>query len=357
MTSVPTQRTVKVAILAFETFAAIPITGPMDILNKSCALWRGVHGDDGRGTTFEVELVSLSKRPLHFGDFVTLHPNATILTAKKPDVILIPSVGDDVLESVRSLRAFIPWIKACSTRGARVVSLCTGAFLLAESGLLDGRTATTHWFFAELFRKTYPNVELHPERLIVDEGDIITSGAATSFLDLVLYLIELFAGHDAALLTAKVLLIEMGRHTQLPYTMFSTRKMHGDRAILRVQQFMEANGHREFTIESLARRAGMSVRNFDRRFLQAVGETPSAYVQKLRIEKAKRLLEHGKQTIEEIAGKVGYTDERSFRRLFRVLTDLSPNAYRQKYGARAAQVLAPVQGSRRHLGLVAPEQR
>ncbi len=346
MTRVSTRRTVNVAILAFETFATIPITGPMDILNKSCALWRGTHPDDTSGTDFEIQLVSLTKRPLRFGDWATLHPHASVLTAKKPDLILIPSAGDNVMESLDSLRAFIPWIKACSAQGARVVSLCTGAFLLAESGLLDGRTATTHWFFADLFRKHYPTVDLRPERLIVDEGNVITSGAATSFLDLVLYLIEMYSGHEAAVLTAKVLLIEMGRYTQLPYTIFSARKMHGDRRILRAQQFIEEHGHREFTIDTLARRAGMSVRNFDRRFRNAVGETPSAYLQKLRIEKAKRLLENSQHTIEEIASAVGYEDERSFRRLFRALTDLSPTAYRRKY-TRSIEVSAPLNDSRR----------
>jgi len=331
-----TQPVIKVAILAFETFASIPITGPMDILNKSCALWRGATGDGAGQPAFDIELVSLSRKPLHFGDAVTLHPGATIATARKPDLILIPSAGDNVLESLPSLRAFVPWITACSSQGARVVSLCTGAFLLAECGLLDGRAATTHWFFADLFRATYPKVDLHPERLIVDEGSVITSGAATSFLDLALYLVELYSGHDAAVLTAKVLLIEMGRYTQLPFTIFSAQKMHGDEPILRAQQFIETHGHRPLTVESLARRAGMSVRTFDRRFFAAVGETPSSYLQKLRIEKAKRLLENGQDTIEDIANRIGYEDPRSFRRLFKVLTDLSPQAYRRKYRPQRA---------------------
>src|SRR5215472_16474774 len=226
------QRTVRVAILTFESFGTIAITGPMDILNKACTLSRGIYGDEAGEVTFEIELVSLCKSPLRFGDSVTLHPHASLATAKNPDLVLIPSAGDNVLESLGSLRPFIPWIKSCAARGARIVSLCTGAFLLAESALLDGRTATTHWSFAELFRKTYPKVDLHPERLIVDEGNVITSGAAMAFLDLVLYLIELYCGHNVAVLTAKVLLIEMGRHTQLPYTIFSTHKVHNDQQIL-----------------------------------------------------------------------------------------------------------------------------
>ena len=328
-------RVVKVAILAFETFAAIPITGPMDILNKSCALMRGL-GDGIATTNFTIELVSLGKTPLRFGDSVVVRPHATIATAKKPDLILIPSVGDEVLESLKVLRPFVPWIKSCAAKGARVVSTCTGAFLLAETGLLDGRIATTHWFFADLFRKTYPKVKLHPEHLIVDEDNVITSGAATSFLDLVLYLIELYCGHEAAVTTAKVLLIEMGRHTQLPYTIFWKHKMHADREILAVQQLMEDQMHKELSVEQIAQRVGMSVRNFDRRFRNAVGEAPSIYLQKVRIEKAKRLLETTSDNVEQIMFKVGYEDARSFRRLFHSLTDLSPKEYRQKYRARVS---------------------
>lgn len=339
------RRATNVAILAFETFAAIPITGPMDILNKSCSLLREARADDLNAANFNIELVALKKAPIRFGDSVTVHPHASILTAETPDLVLIPSAGDNVIESLSSLMPFIPWIKACSARGARVVSMCTGSFLLAESGLLDGRSATTHWFFADLFRRTYPKVNLYPERMLIDEGNVITSGAATSFLDLVLYLIEMYFGREAAVFTAKILLIEMGRYTQLPYTIFSTQKMHDDRQIRRVQHFMETNLSREITVDGLAQRSGMSARNFDRRFRAAVGETPSSYMQKLRVEKAKRLLETTHETIGEIMLSVGYEDERSFRRLFHSLTALSPKAYRKKYGTTLTHQPAPRVGS------------
>jgi transcriptional regulator GlxA family with amidase domain len=337
MKSTPKNRPINVAILAFETWAAIPIIGPMDILNNSCALWREKRGKGSHDATFDIQLVSLKKGDIRFGDAVTVHPHASISTAKNPDMVLVPSLGDDVLESLALQRGFIPWIKTCSAAGARLVSMCTGSFLLAESGVLDGRSATTHWFYADLFRRSFPKVNLCPERMIVDEGSVITAGAATSFLDLILYLMELYCGREAAILTAKVLLIEMGRHTQLPYTIFSGRKMHDDKPILRAQQFMETNLSREIAIEVLAKLVGMSVRNFDRRFRAAVDEAPSSYVQKLRIEKAKRLLETTNAGIAEIMLQVGYEDERSFRRLFHVLTQLSPKGYRRRYGARAVE--------------------
>lgn len=332
MVSIQRQRSINVSILAFETFATMPITGPMDILNKASAVWSGIYGVDVPYKSFNIQLVALTRKPLHFGGCITLRPHASIATAKKPDLILIPSAGENVMENLDRLRPFVPWIKQCASQGTRVASLCTGAFLLAETGLLDGRAATTHWFLADLFRRTYSKVKLQPERLIVDEGNVITSGAATSFLDLALYLIELYNGHQAAVLVAKAFLIEMGRRTQLPHTIFAIHDAHNDRQILWIQQFMRQNLRRKLTTQMMAAQLGMSVRNFDRRFRNAVGEAPSIHLQKLRVESAKRLLETTDDSIEEIMIEVGYEDERSFRRLFRSLTGVSPKAYRSKYG-------------------------
>jgi len=329
------ERIIKVAVLGFESFAPLPIIGPIDILNESCTLQKKALGPRESRTTFDVELVSLSRKPLHFDGVVTLLPQTTISQIKRPDLILIPSSGPKILQLLEPLRAYIPWLQTCSAAGTRVVGMCTGVFLLAETGLLNRRTATTHWNFADLFRRKYPAVNLRPERLIVDEGNVITSGAATSFTDLALYLIELYCGHEAAVLTAKVLLLEMGRYTQLPYTIFSTQKTHDDREVLRIQQFMEHKFNEHLTIEFLARRAGMSGRNFSRRFQRATGELPSLYLQKLRIEKAKRLLESTDSSISDIMQKVGYSDERSFRRLFRSLTELPPKLYRKQYAMNA----------------------
>jgi len=342
------QRTLEVAVLMVDTFAPITILGPLDMLNAACEIWRSVCGDDIRGTTFQTELVSLEKKPVRFGRRVTLYPDASIDNAKTPDLIVIPppGLGDNITASLKVSRGFIPWIKACSSNGTRIVALCTGSFLLAETGLLNGRTATTHWMCASLFRKMYPKVDLQPERLIVDEGNIITSSAAMSFQDVMLYLIELYGGREAAIVTAKTLLVDVGRQAQLPFTSFSAQKTHDDRQILRVQGLMESESHQKMTMKYLARSGGMSMRNFDRRFRNATGESPSSYMQRIRIEKAKRLLETSTHTVDEIMYKVGYEDSRSFHRLFRDFTTLSPKAYRLKYGMRAPSTFS----TKRHRG-------
>lgn len=331
------RRTIKTAILAYKTFASVPVIGPMFLLKAGCGIWSAANGGDPREATFDVQLVSLAKKSIRFPDEVTVHPTASIENAVRPDLIFIPSIGDtfmvdDFARSIKPHRGFVPWIKSCAAQGTRVVSMCTGAFLLAATGLLDGRRATTHWFWAEEFRKMYPKVALHPEKLIVDEGNVITSGAATSFNDLALYLIELYCGREAAILSSKLLAIDMRPRTQLPYTIFSSQKAHNDRQILQIQHFIESESRRNPTLQSLAKRAGMSQRNFDRRFRKATGEPPSTYIQKLRVENAKRLLESTNDTVEEVADKVGYDDSRSFRRLFYKHTALSPKSYRAKYG-------------------------
>jgi transcriptional regulator GlxA family with amidase domain len=203
-------RPINVATLAFEAFAAMPITVAKNILDKSSAVWDGSYRARMPCAPFNVEFVSLTTEPLHFASYTTLHPHASIITGKKRDLIFIPSAGENVIENLDWMRLFIPWIKLCARRGTGVVSLCTDAFLLSETVLLDGRAATTHWFLADVFRRAYPKVNLQPERFIVDEGNVITSGAATSFLDLALYLIELYNGHQAAVLVANAFLIERG---------------------------------------------------------------------------------------------------------------------------------------------------
>jgi transcriptional regulator GlxA family with amidase domain len=212
--------------------------------------------------------------------------------------------------------------------------MCTGAFVLGAAGLLDGKRATTHWFFADEFKRRFPRVDLQVQKMIVDEGDIVTCGAVTAYLNLMIYLVEKYFGHDIALRTAKMYLIDMDRPSQLPFRTYRFPVSYGDRSIARIQEFIEEHSKEDLTIDDLARRAGMSVRNLSRRFKSATGEGFANYIQKFRIETAKRLFESTELSASEIMYQVGYNDERSFRRLFKHHSGLSPKQYRTKFKIR-----------------------
>ena len=225
-------------------------------------------------------------------------------------------------------------VSQCYKSGSHVASICTGAFVLGAAGLLDGKRATTHWFFANEFKRRFPRVDLREQQMIVDEGDIITCGAVTAYLNLIIYLVDKYFGHDIALRTAKMYLIDMDRPSQLPFQIYRFPVSYNDSSIARIQEFIGGHFKEDLTIDDIAKRGGMSVRNFSRRFKSATGESFSNYIQKLRIETAKRLLESAEFSASEVMYRVGYSDERSFRRLFKRHTGLSPKHYRTKFKTR-----------------------
>jgi transcriptional regulator GlxA family with amidase domain len=318
-----------IVIPLLKTENSIGAVGPIEILTKTCALWRQLSGGKSKAPLFDVQIVSENGKPVTFANGITIHPNATIGKVK-PDLIVVPSI-DEELHALQRNKPLVAWIKESFKRGAHVSSLCTGAFVLGASGVLDGRRATTHWFFADEFRRRFPKVELRESHMVVDEGDIVTCGGATTFLNLMIYLIEKYFSHDLAVHASKVFLIDMDRPSQLPFKIHTFSAIHGDKAIARIQGFMAEHFKEELMIENVAKRAGMSGRNFSRRFKNATGEAFSSYVQMLRIENAKRLFETTDSSISEIMCQVGYNDERSFRRLFKQHTGLAPKYYRNKF--------------------------
>ncbi len=328
---------ITIAIPLFSSSTAIGIVGPLDVLGKACLIRDNLNGNRSGRPFFRVALVGLDTQPVVCPNGVTLQPHLTVRNCKKPDVVLIPSVDEDVARSVPANRAFVPWLKTCHDRGSILGSLCTGAFMLAETGLLDGEEATTHWFFAPAFKRRYPRVKLQVEKMILDRGQIITSGAGTSFLNLALYLVEKYCGHEVATLSAKLMLIDPGRLSQLPYAEFSGSRAHRDSAVLKAQSIIERDFARPISTDEIAHSSGLSVRSLNRRFKVATGHTPGTYLQRVRIEAAKRLLEREKQSVDEIRYAVGYEDARAFRRLFYRHTDLTPRAYRLKFSPRLKQ--------------------
>lgn len=246
-------------------------------------------------------------------------------------LILPPSLGAPVTPEVA--RPVAAWLRDYHAAGCILASICAGAFLLAETGLLDGRTATTHWTYAEAFSQRFPQVALDIDRLIIDDGGIITAGGLMSWTDLGLRLVDRFLGPTVMLEAAQLLLIDPPGREQRFYNSFVPRLNHGDAAILKVQHWMQATGGKEAGLSMLSERAGMEERTFLRRFHKATGLTSTDYAQRLRVSKARELLQFGSLSVDAIAWEVGYRDLAGFRKVFLRIVGLTPGEYRKRFRA------------------------
>ena len=235
----------------------------------------------------------------------------------------------------RDAAPFVPWIKAHHRRGTRVCSVCAGAFLLAETGLLDERPATTHWALADTFGQRFPQVRLDVAKLLIDDGDVVTAGGVMAWIDLGLRLIEQLLSPTTMLATARMFLVDPAGREQRFYSSHSPRLGHGDSAILKVQQWLQAQHGATITIAGLARTAGLGERTFLRRFRGATGQTPTSYLQQLRVARARELLELSSLAVDDVAWKVGYADPSAFRKIFQRIMGLSPGAYRQRFSTQS----------------------
>lgn len=259
-----------------------------------------------------------------------------ISQTKHTDVVIIPSLFTDADGEWHTGRyaQVSDWICDLYDAGTLVCASCTGALLLAETGLLDGREATQHWAFESTFRRNFPQVKLNVAKVLVTTGDddrIVMSGASAAWHDLVLYLIGRFSGPAAARTIAKYFLLQWHSEGQAPYIEFHENTRHGDSIILDAQNWLRQNNHRPAPVEAVMRRSGLNERSFNRRFRRATGLTPINYVQHLRIEAAKRPLETSRTPVDEISAQVGYEDPSFFRRIFKRITGLTPSAYRRKF--------------------------
>ena len=323
-----------VAIVAPSGTASIGTAGLMDALNKADNSWALEHASAQR--LFDVKLVGLADGPVACRNGVVLTPSATAADLPVPDLVVVPGLDDDLPDSFVENRAWAPWIAHWHGAGARVASSCTGAFLVAEAGLLDGRPVTTHWLYADELQRRYPQANVAVERMIVDDGDVISSGGATAFLNLVLYLVERLGGHARANVAAKVLLVDGERPSQLPYVAFNTERSHNDGMVHEIQQHIDLHMHEPLHVAQLADRFGLSSRSLTRRFVTATGRGPQEYLQHVRVHEAKRLLESTGEAIDQVRGRVGYRDPAAFRRAFKEVTGLTPSSYREAYGLRRA---------------------
>jgi transcriptional regulator GlxA family with amidase domain len=246
-------------------------------------------------------------------------------------MIFIPAFSQLSHLSTQNMDTILSWIVTNHQSGVPITAICTGVFLLAETGLLDGRTATTNWQFARLFQRKYPNVQLKPERIMTEAKGIICTGAASAVFDMSLHLIRRFGGKTLAANCAKALLIDPNRQSQAPYMVFRSTKDHKDEKILKAQHWFEENYGRTGSIDAVAKQMGISPRHFKRRFRKATGVPPLVYLQNVRIEMAKQKLENTRKSVNEITYCIGYEDSSTFRKLFKRETGLSPAEYRKKF--------------------------
>jgi len=234
-------------------------------------------------------------------------------------------------KAVKSNQPLVDWMVKQYKDGAEIASICTGAFLLASTGLLDGRSCSTHWAVAESFRNKFPKVDLQTDRLITDENGIYTNGGAYSFLNLMIYLVEKYYDRQTAIFCSKVFQIEMDRNSQSEFIIFTGQKVHGDEMVKKAQAYIESNLDEKISVEHLSSKFAVGRRNFDRRFIKATGNTPVEYSQRVKIEKAKKAFENSRKTVSEVMYEVGYSDVKAFREMFRKITGLSPMDYKEKY--------------------------
>lgn len=285
----------------------------------------------GESPFFAVQVAGLEREiPLNSG-LCTLHADATISEIKQTDLIILPAFDGDFKVGVQINAPLAPWILDQYRNGAEVASLCIGAFLLASTGLLNGKNCSTHWRASQAFKQLFPEVELVTEKVMTDEHGIYTSGGAFSSANLILYIIQKYAGREVAVQCAKTFQIDMDRHFQSPFIIFQGQKDHSDDQIRQAQEFIEKNYKEKISVENLTSRLALSRRNLERRFKKATDNTIVEYIHRVKIEAVKKYLETGRKTVNELMYEVGYSDVKSFRLLFKKYTGISPIAYRNKY--------------------------
>ena len=307
------------------------IVGAYKIFTRANALWKESHGWE----LFTIELAGISKQVDFYQGLFTVRPHTHIDAISKTNLIIIPSLNHNYEKAMKANKLLIDWVEQQYKNGAEIASICTGAFILASAGLLDGKACSTHWAAANTFRSMFPKVHLQADQLITDENGIYTNGGAYSFLNLVIYLIEKYFDRQTAIYCSKIFQIEMDRNSQSAFSIFTGQKSHGDIIIQQAQAYIESRLDEKISVEDLSSRFAVGRRNFDRRFIKATGNTPLEYSQRVKIESAKKAFETSRKTVNEVMYEVGYSDIKAFREVFRKITGMSPLAYRGKYNREA----------------------
>jgi transcriptional regulator GlxA family with amidase domain len=280
---------------------------------------------------FSIQIIAEESELTIERGLITIKPDATVANSVESDLIIIPALRGDLLSSNHLNRYFVDWIIKKYRQNCEIASLCTGAFLLAFTGLLKDKKCTTHWSYANEFRFYFPDITLVDEKMIVEQNGLYSSGGSNAYWNLLLFLIEKYTDREIAILVAKHFVVNIDRITQTPFIVFSGLRNHQDSEILEAQDYIEGNYKMKITVESLAEQLHLTRRTFERRFKKATHCTVLEYLQKVRTEASKKALEAGRKPVEEIMTDVGYADSQTFRELFKEVTGLTPLQYRERY--------------------------
>ena len=317
----------KVSILVPESSVMQAIADPQYLFSAANQFLLSA----GKSPLFEVELVGVKKQIKLNNGMFSVHTNRLLKEVDKTDLVFIPALFGDMTSAIAKNKTVVPWIVDQYRKGAEVASLCVGAFLLASTGLLNGKKCSTHWGYQSEFREMYPDVEVVEGGIVTEEERIYSSGGAHSYWNLLLYLLEKYTDRETAILASKYFAIDIDRDSQSAFAMFKGQKSHKDKEILKAQEYIEKNIHEKISTDELAKISAIGRRTFERRFKDATNNSVLEYIQRIKIEAAKGQFETSRKNINEVMYDVGYTDTKAFRDLFKKLTGLTPVEYRNKY--------------------------
>lgn len=327
-----THKTVHVSLIALPEASASVLFGMSDLLNAFPQM-QGIIPGLPEVTPFQVEVVGEQAGELTVAGSATIHVHRSCRDVERSDIVVVPALVTMNWKTGR-YPELVDWLQRQHAAGATICSACSGIFLIAETGLLDGQRSTIHWSYGKHFQSLFPNVPVHPEQTLTIAGarqEFVSCGASMSWHDLALYLVARHTGTAAAHAVAKFYALQWHRDGLKPFITFEGRRDHGDGAILDMQTWLTRNYQIADPVEQMVRQSGMAERTFKRRFTNATGLAPMAYVQQIRIEEAKRRLETTRDAVDEIGWQAGYEDPAFFRRLFKRVTGISPSSYRKQF--------------------------
>lgn len=317
----------KVSILVPETAVPAAIVDPRYMFTAVNDFFKTA----GHRPFFEVQTVGLTKEVRLNDGLICVHTDALVQDVGKTDLIIVPAISGDIDVAIERNSAFYPWIVEQYQKGVEVASLCSGAFLLASTGLLDGKSCSTHWLFANEFRARFPEIKLEDGRVITHQKGLYSSGGGSTYWNLLLYLVEKYTTREMAIVASKFFLLDIEKNSQLPFAVFRGQKDHGDELMLAIQEYIEQQYQNRLTVDALADKFGIGRRTFERRFKKVTANTVVEYIQRVKIEAAKKQLETGRKTVAEVMYDVGYTDPKAFRDIFKRIAGLSPVDYANRY--------------------------